>query len=239
MLSDGNIASHCWFQISFVSALVSNINNDFYAILKNWRSAHTDTHINMYIYWLVSWFLFSFFLDVRWISSSMWNSRFSKSQNKLHNIPFSHCCFFSLIERVRMEFVHGMHEITVWLYRSHGKPHHSWFCSHLHFWRDKILRWKTAKSPRDWKLLFEAGSKPFTYFSLYFLPKHLPIGNSSRKSTDFIFYFSLYSFIFGLSCIDMPSIFSPLVVHKFYSANFSHFYHFSWLNENKHDQNHG
>lgn len=78
MLSDGNIASHCWFQISFVSALVSNINNDFYAILKNWRSAYTDTHINMYCYWLVSWFLFSFFLDVRWISSLCETAGFPK-----------------------------------------------------------------------------------------------------------------------------------------------------------------
>lgn len=78
LLSDGNIASHCWFQISFVSALFSNINNDFYAILKNWRSAHRDTHINMYIYWLVSWFLFSFFLDVRWISSLCETAGFPK-----------------------------------------------------------------------------------------------------------------------------------------------------------------
>lgn len=66
---------------------------------------------------------------------------------------------------------------------------------------------KDSEITKRLKITVRSRLKPFTYFFLYFLPKHLPIGNSSRKSTDFIFYFSLYSFIFGLSCIDMTSIF--------------------------------
>lgn len=134
--------------------LVANVNNNFYAILKNWRwfiKARCAYRIG-----LAGSFRFSPVQFCLVVVGSRETAGFPQSQNKLYNIGYSF--FYSLSHLSLARFfvfhlanVHGMHEITVWLWNDDSKPHHSWFwfAFALPPQRNDILERTTAESPRD------------------------------------------------------------------------------------------